>query len=167
LYKRLYGDELVSIVGGTALADLSRAGNLLTFLRDNAYEGRPLLDRLGGWLKAAEPFRGRDVICYHKNWAYFEQRFQVRCVDFVEAKPGIPPTPGHVAQLIRRMQGEGIDIVLATTYQDRNKVASVAERGGAKVVQVPLEPGVRPGVDDYFALVDAWVTELAAAFAAR
>ena len=164
LYKRLYGDELVSIVGGAALADLSRSGNLLTFLRDNAYEGRPLLDRLGGWLKAAEPFRGRDVICYHKNWVYFEDRFQVRCAEFVEAKPGIPPTPGHVARLIDLMKTRRIDVIMAADYFGRDKVQTVAERAGARAVMMPLQPGGAPGIETYFDLVDRWVTGLATAF---
>jgi hypothetical protein len=30
-----------------------------------------------------------------------------------------------------------------------------------------MMPGARPGVDDYFTLVDTWVSELAAAFSAR
>jgi ABC-type Zn uptake system ZnuABC Zn-binding protein ZnuA len=107
------------------------------------------------------------MICYHKNWAYLEDRFQVTCADFVETKPGIPPTPGHVANLIRRMQNEGLDVLLAATHFDRDKVETVAERGGARIVYVPLSPGARAGVDDYFSLVDAWVTELAAAFGAR
>ncbi|MEJ2206586.1 MAG: zinc ABC transporter substrate-binding protein [Gemmatimonadota bacterium] len=118
-------------------------------------------------LEKATPFRGQDMICYHKNWAYFEERFQVRCVEYVEAKPGIPPTPGHVAQLIKRIQEEHIDVLLAASYFDRNKVETVAQRGGARLVQVPLAPGARAGVDDYFTLVDTWVTELAAAFAAH
>jgi ABC-type Zn uptake system ZnuABC Zn-binding protein ZnuA len=164
LYKRLYGDELVSIVGGTALADLSRSGNLLTFLRDNAYEGRPLLDRLGGWLKAAEPFRGRDVICYHRNWVYFEDRFQVRCAEFVEAKPGIPPTPGHVARLIDLMKTRRIDVIMAADYFGRDKVQTVAERAGARAVMMPLQPGGEPGIETYFDLVDRWVNALATAF---
>jgi ABC-type Zn uptake system ZnuABC Zn-binding protein ZnuA len=104
------------------------------------------------------------MICYHKNWAYLEDRFDVTCADYVEAKPGIPPTPGHVAQLIARMKDENIHVLFAASYFDRGKVETVAKRAGATLVQVPMEPGVRPGMDDYFSLVDAWVSGLAAAF---
>ena len=140
-------------------------GNLHSFLGGEEFEGTPLLGALGGWLATAEPFRGSDIICYHKNWAYLEDRFGVRCVDFVETKPGIPPTPRHVGELIQRMTGEGITVLLAASHYDRRKVASVADRGRATAVIVSMNPGGQAGVDDYFALVDAWVSGLARAFA--
>jgi zinc/manganese transport system substrate-binding protein len=164
IHRRLFGSELVEMLGGSTLERLALNGTLFTFLRDRDFEGSPLAERLGGWLAQAEPFRGESLICYHKNWAYFEDRFQVTCADYVEAKPGIPPTPGHVSQLIRRMRGEGLDVLLAASYFDRGKVDAVAERGGARVVYVPLSPGAREGIDDYFSLVDGWVGGLAAAF---
>jgi ABC-type Zn uptake system ZnuABC Zn-binding protein ZnuA len=167
IYAELFGEALVELLGGFTLEQMALNGTLFQFLEDQQYEDHPLISLLGGWLERATPFRGQAIICYHKNWAYFEDRFDVHCADYVEAKPGIPPTPGHVAQLIRRMQGEQIDVLLGASYFDRNKVETVAERGGARLVQVPLSPGARQGVDDYFALVDTWVTELAAAFVAR
>jgi ABC-type Zn uptake system ZnuABC Zn-binding protein ZnuA len=164
MHRALFGERLVELLGGDTLERLALGGGLMDFLRTNEFEGRPLIDELGGWLKKGEAFRGRDIICYHKNWAYFEDRFGVRCADYVEAKPGIPPTPGHVADLISRIQNENIRVLLAATYFDPDKVRSVAERGGATLVRVPLAPGAVPGVDDYFALVDSWVDGLAAAF---
>ncbi len=112
---------------------------------------------------AAETFRGKDMICYHKNWVYLEERFGVRCVEYVEPKPGIPPTPSHVVKLVDLMNNRGIGVLLAASYFDRRKVESVASRGNAEAVIVPLNPGVA-GADDYFGLVDLWVRSLAAAF---
>lgn len=167
IHGRLFGDRLVELIGGPTLEQMALNGTLFDFLADQEYEGRPLLESLGGWLAAAAPFRGREMICYHKNWAYFEDRFQVTCAEYVEAKPGIPPTPGHVAQLIDRMRSEGLNVLFSATYFDRGRVESVANRGGAALVMVPLSPGARAGIDDYFSLVDAWVGELAAAFTSR
>ena len=106
------------------------------------------------------------MICYHKNWAYFEDRFEVSCAAYVESKPGIPPTPRHVARLIDMMQDQGSQVLLAANYFDGDKIRSVAERGGAETVIVPLYPGGAEGVDDYFTLVDRWVERLAEAFRA-
>jgi ABC-type Zn uptake system ZnuABC Zn-binding protein ZnuA len=72
-----------------------------------------------------------------------------------------------VAQLIERMKTEHLDVLFAASHFDRSKVEAVAQRGGATLVQVPMMPGARPGVNDYFTLVDTWVSELAAAFSAR
>jgi zinc/manganese transport system substrate-binding protein len=164
IYRHLFGDQMVDILGGGTLEQLGLSGNLFPFLEANSHEGRPLLDLLGGWLAQAAPFRGKGMICYHKNWAYFEERFQVRCVEYVEAKPGIPPTPGHVARLIELMQNQGIRVVVAADYFDDRKVKQVADRGGAEAVIVPMEPGAEPEVASYFDLVDRWVGALAAAF---
>ncbi len=163
MYRRLFGDSLVDLLGGAALADLALANRLLPFLEAQSHGGSPLVDRLDGWMKIAEAFRGRQMICYHKNWAYFEERFGVQCAEYVEPKPGIPPTPGHVAKLVDLMHNRRIRVLLAASYFDRRKVEAVAARGDARAVIVPLNPGVA-GVEDYLGLVDLWIRSLAAAF---
>jgi ABC-type Zn uptake system ZnuABC Zn-binding protein ZnuA len=164
IQRRLFGEQLVEIVGGDQLIDLARAGRLQPFLDATQFEGHPLTEQLGGWLGAAQPFRGHDIICYHKNWAYFENRFGVRCLDYVEAKPGIPPTPGHVARLIATMKAQDVHVIIAAEYFGRDRVKTVADRAGATFVMMPLQTG-SGAVRDYFGLVDAWVDGLARAFA--
>ena len=166
IHRRLFGARLVEVLGGDLLEQLALQGTLHDFLDGQELEGRPLRSQLGGWLGVAEAFRGRDIICYHKNWAYLEDRFGVRCAEFVEAKPGIPPTPGHVASLLDRMASEGIGVILAASHYDERKVEAVAQRGRGRAVVVSMNPGGRGGPDDYFALVDSWVDGLAGAFAA-
>jgi ABC-type Zn uptake system ZnuABC Zn-binding protein ZnuA len=165
LYRHLYGDKLVEIVGGDALASLSRQGKLDSFLQATPFEGKPLAQQLGGWLARAAPLRGKEIICEHRNWAYFEDRFGVHCAEYLEPKPGIPPTPGHVAKLIDIMKTRNIHVILAANYFGKEKVETVAERAGAEAVMVPFQTGDGPGVDTYFDLVDRWVSSLAAAFA--
>ncbi|MCH7532566.1 MAG: zinc ABC transporter substrate-binding protein [Gemmatimonadetes bacterium] len=165
IHRRLFGDRLVDLLGGETLEQMANGGTLHDFLETNEFEGKSLIEELGGWLGLAEPFRGGQLICYHKNWAYLEDRFGVTCAEYVEAKPGIPPTPRHVSRLIERMRGEGLQVLLAASYFDERKVSMVAERGGATVVRVPMSTGAMPGVDDYFSLVDTWVDGLAQAFA--
>jgi ABC-type Zn uptake system ZnuABC Zn-binding protein ZnuA len=167
IHRRLFGAELVEIVGGPTLAQLAENGNLDSFLASQTLEGRPLSARLGGWLGSATSLRGARIVCYHKSWAYFEARFGVTCAEYVEAQPGIPPTPRHVARLIDLMREERISVVLAESYFDSGRVQSVADRGNARVVQVPMQPGARAGVDTYYALVDLWIRELSAALGAR
>jgi zinc/manganese transport system substrate-binding protein len=167
VHRRLFGDRLIALLGAETLEQLALNHTLFEFLETQEFGNEPLIDALGGWLATAEAFRGQRLICYHKNWAYFEDRFGIRCTDYVETKPGISPTPRHVARLIRRMQEENLDVLLAATYFDRDKVETVATRGGATAVYVPLSPGARQGIDDYFTLVDSWVDDLAQAFLSR
>jgi ABC-type Zn uptake system ZnuABC Zn-binding protein ZnuA len=158
------GDEIVQLLGLDVLADLGTQGKLLDFLKTRQYQGRPLLERAGGWLKESQPFRGQKMVCYHKEWDYLSRAFDVPCVDYVEPKPGIPPTPKHVAEVIELMRREAIRVLFSTNYYDRNQVQSVADRTGAKAVIVPSNVGGAPGTDTYLDLVSLWVRQLAQAF---
>jgi zinc/manganese transport system substrate-binding protein len=104
------------------------------------------------------------MACYHKEWAYFSHRFDVDCVTFIEAKPGIPPTPGHVQEVIQLMKERKIPVLFASNYFDRKQIEQVAERTGARAVIVPENTGGAPGVNNYFDLVNSWVNGLASGF---
>ncbi len=164
IHRELFGERLVQTVGGEALANLARQRKLHSFLQSQAIDGKPLIGQLGGWMAKAQPFRGKQIICYHKDLAYFEARFDVRCAEFVEAKPGIPPTPGHVARLIKLMKDQHINVLVAAEHFGKDKVDAVARRAGARAVVFPMAPGTVANVDDYFDLVDTWVARLASAF---
>ncbi|HEV8263483.1 MAG TPA: metal ABC transporter substrate-binding protein [Gemmatimonadales bacterium] len=166
IYRALYGDELVRLLSGPTLADLDRQGKLFDFLGQRQYQGAPLMTRLGGWLKQGLPFRGTQVACYHKEWDYFTREFQVACFDYIEPKPGIPPSPRHVRELITAMQERRIRVLLSTNYYDHNQVQEVARRTGAIAVIVPSNVGRSSGASNYFDLVSLWLNELGKAFSA-
>ena len=95
---------------------LLQSDKLYGFLRQQKYQGKPLADRLGGWLEEAQALRGKEMACYHKEWAYFSNRFKMACVTYIEAKPGIPPTPGHVQEVIALMRERKIPALFASNY---------------------------------------------------
>jgi ABC-type Zn uptake system ZnuABC Zn-binding protein ZnuA len=158
------GPKLVEVLTPATAYDLLRTDKLYDFIARQKYQGKPLLDQLGGWLKQSQAFRGKEMACYHKEWAYFSNRFKVECVTFIEAKPGIPPTPGHVQEVIRLMKQRKIPVLFASNYFDRKQIQQVAQRTGAKAVIVPENTGGAPGVNTYFDLVNTWVGSLATAF---
>jgi zinc/manganese transport system substrate-binding protein len=162
--RRLVGVELVEILGTETLFELARSNRLWGFLEANRYQERPLTAYVGGWLAQGAPFRDRDIACYHKNWVYFSVRFRVRCAMYVEPKVGIPPSPGHVRELVDWMSENEIPALLAANYFSRRQIENVASRTGAEAVIVPHGVGGAEGVDDYFELVDVWVSRLAGAF---
>jgi len=162
--RRLFGDRLVDMLGGEQLFALARDDKFWDFARSQSFQGKPLADYVGGWLAAGAIFRDQRMVCYHKNWAYLSARFRVTCAMYVEGKPGIPPTPGHVADVIAFIQREHIPVLLAANYFSRSQVERVASRTGATPVIVPEHVDGAPGIDDYFALVDRWVSALAAGF---
>lgn len=157
--RRLYGDELVEMLGTETLDQLAHNSRLIPFLADH-----DLLDSLGGWLEEAMPFRNRRLICYHKNWIYFLSLFGLSVVDYVEPKPGIPPTARHVAELVDRIEKEDIGVLLAADYFERRKPELIAERTGIVPVVVPTSVSGEAGVVTYFDLIDLWVSQLRSAF---
>lgn len=158
------GPELVRILTPATAYSLLDNDKLFDFLGRQQYQGKPLLDRLGGWLKQGEGFRGKEMACYHKEWAYFSRRFQVTCAEYIEAKPGIPPTPRHVQDVIALMRERQIPVLFASNYFDRNQIQQVASRTGARAVIVPENTQGAPGVITYFDLLNTWVSGLAAGF---
>ena len=165
ILKATFGDDLVRILTPATIFDLARSGRIMTFLQATAYQGHPLLTRLGGWMQQALPFRGRDMVCYHKEWAYFSSRYGVNCVEYIEAKPGIPPTPRHVQAVIALMRDRHIAVLFASNYFDHNQIRDVAARTNATAVIVPENTHGAPGVATYFDLMNAWVSALAQGFA--
>lgn len=164
LLEATMGAELVGILTPATAFDLLKSDRLYDFLGQQKYQGKPLLDRLGGWLKEGQVLRGKEVACYHKEWAYFSHRFGVTCGQFIEAKPGIPPTPGHVQEVIAYMKEHKIPVLFASNYFDRKQIETVATRTGAKPVIVPENTGGAPGVTTYFDLMSTWIRGLTAAF---
>jgi len=122
---------------------------------------------LAGWQRTLAPFKGAPVVVYHKEWAYFLARFDIRQVDTVEDRPGIPPSPGHLVQLVRRMHDEKIKVILVSAWNDRRTAERVASDAGAKVVVLAHGAGALKGTDTYFDLFDYNVRALAEALTPR
>jgi zinc/manganese transport system substrate-binding protein len=124
------------------------------FAQRNADFDRRLATAEKGWEAKMAPYRGRKVITYHRSWPNFCERFGLVVVDYVEPKPGIPPTPSHTLDLINTMKRENIKLILVEPYFDLRTPNSIAQKTGAEVaVLLPSVGGVKD-VKDYFQLFD-------------
>ncbi|HYU33689.1 MAG TPA: metal ABC transporter substrate-binding protein [Thermoanaerobaculia bacterium] len=117
------------------------------------------------WTAQLAPFRGRQIVTYHPTWRYFGRRFGLRADTFLEPKPGIPPSPPHLAKVIQKMQDEKIRVLLVEPYQPRKTAEAVASRNDAVVVDVCQFPGGLPGTSTYLQLIDVVVQRVAQALA--
>lgn len=160
LDKCLFGEELVKLLGGDTLCRMAVKGNLIDFLQENKLQGKPLIDKLGGWMGKMLPLRGTPIVVYHKNWSYFLKLFGLEEAATIESKPGIPPSARSVTSLVQMMHDDNIRIILAANYFDEHKVRTVADRTGAEAVIVPLFVGGVPGTETYVQLVDYWINGL-------
>jgi zinc/manganese transport system substrate-binding protein len=116
------------------------------------------------WKAVLKPFQGRRVVAYHNTWPYFARRFGLHIDLFLEPKPGIPPSPAHLAAIIGRMKSESVRVILLEPFQDRRTAQSIAAKTDAAIVEVTQYPGGLKGTEGgYFELLDAIVKPLAAA----
>jgi zinc/manganese transport system substrate-binding protein len=119
--------------------------------------------KLQEWGAAMLPFKGQSVVAYHDSWVYFAHRFGLNIDIFLEPKPGIPPSPSHLAEVIEKMKAQKIKAIIVEPFHDRKIAEKVASSTGAKVVDFAQYPGVFPNTDSYVKLIDALVSRLAAA----
>ncbi len=120
--------------------------------------------KLAEWQKLLAPFKGEQVVAYHDSWPYFSHRFDLKIDLFLEPKPGIPPTPVHLAEVILKMRAEHLRVIMVEPYQNRKTAQTVAADTGATVVDVTQFPGGVKGTESgYLELMDYVVTSLAKA----
>jgi len=120
--------------------------------------------KLVEWQKALAPFKGQQVVAYHNSWPYFGERFGLRIDLFLEPKPGIPPTPAHLAEVIAKMKADKVQVIIVDPYLNRRTAETVARNTDATVVDVAQFPGGVKGTDGgYVQLMDYLVNSLARA----
>lgn len=119
--------------------------------------------KLQEWGAAMLPFKGQSIVAYHDSWVYFAHRFGLNIDIFLEPKPGIPPSPSHLAEVIDKMKAQKIKAIIVEPFHDRKIAEKVAGATGAKVVDFAQYPGALPNTDTYVKLIDALVARLSAA----
>jgi zinc/manganese transport system substrate-binding protein len=132
----------------------------------NRFDAR--VDReLAEWQKLLAPYRGAKIVTYHKDFVYFAERFGLEIVGELEPKPGIAPSPAHLAKVISAMQATKARVLLVQPYQNRKTAETVARQTGATVLDMPQQPGAIPNTDTYFDVMDHLVQTLATALGAK
>lgn len=116
------------------------------------------------WQKTLAPFRGQEVVSYHDSWPYFSQRFGLKMDLFLEPKPGIPPTPAHLAQVITKMKQDNSHVIIVDPYLNLKTAETVARNTDATVVPVTQFPGGVKGTEGgYIQMMDYLVNSIAQA----
>ena len=118
--------------------------------------------RLLGWAKTLAPFKGHGFVAYHDEWIYFATRFGLMPFGFLEPKPGISPSGGHVTDLIQRMKASKVRAVVMGSIYSTKYADLIAKEAGGKVAVVPYSVGGM-GTRGYFDYIDAIVNGFAKA----
>jgi zinc/manganese transport system substrate-binding protein len=122
-----------------------------------------LAEAMTRWSAALAPFKGDKLVVDHSMWRYFLTRFGLVQAGSIEERPGIPPTPGHLARLIAFMKEEKVRVILSVPWGDQKLAERVAREAGAKAVVVASAVGAVKGTDNYLETIDYNVRTVAQA----
>jgi zinc/manganese transport system substrate-binding protein len=124
-----------------------------SFYRANlaSFETR-LKEKRKQWAKIS--LKGKRFVAYHRFFEYLalENGFQI--AGYVEEKPGIPPSAGHIEKLMEFMRKTKPDGIITTAYYGKKEVNALTQKTGVKSIIIPHDIGAAPGVTDWFSLMD-------------
>jgi zinc/manganese transport system substrate-binding protein len=113
------------------------------------------------WAAMRAQIKGKPVVAYHTSWRYFAEYTGMNIVAFMEPKPGVPPSPSHLAEVMQVVRRTGAKAIIIEPFYDRKTADLVAQRTGAKVLVLPPSVGGMKGIDDYVSLMTYDIQQLA------
>lgn len=119
--------------------------------------------KIKGWEQELAPYKGTEIVSYHKNLEYFTEWAGFKEAGYIEPKPGIPPTPSHVAELIKKMNSTGVKLVIASNYYPRKTGEIIAGKTGTVFLSIPTSVGGEDGIKTYTGLFDVIVGDITSA----
>ena len=74
------------------------------FMQNAAQFNRKIDEKMKEWDQKISPYKGNKIVTYHKSWPYFARRFGLIMGEYLEPKPGIPPSSRHILEVIEKMR---------------------------------------------------------------
>ena len=148
--------ENAKVMAQTILKRLEEAdaGNT-SFYEDNAKAFFTKLNaKIIEWKNMCAHCKGKEIISYHADIAYFADFLGLKAEQFLEPKPGIPPTPKHMQFLEDYAKAHNITAVVRPTYYSQDAAKSLAGKIGGTVVNICQGVGEIPGTEDFFSFFD-------------
>ena len=152
--------ELICDLIYTRMSEL-RPGDTGSFRQNHEQYKKKLHEAIENWKLALRPFARANIVTYHNSWPYFARDFNLTIVGYVEPKPGIPPTPSHITELVQTMKSDGVRVIIMEPWFNLRTAQSIAQKAGAKVVVLSPSVGGIKGTDSYIDLMSYNVKLLA------
>jgi len=112
------------------------------------------------WEQEAAPLKGVPIVVYHKDFSYFINWAGMREVASLEPKPGIPPTPSHLAELIDQMKSSPAKVIVYSPYNSPQAAEFLSSRAHIPAVMMPFTVGGTDRAKDLFGLFDDTIQRL-------
>jgi len=117
-------------------------------------------DKMKDWLAKMAAYKGTKIIAYHNEWVYFEKRFGLEIVDFMEPKPGIPPTPSQLVKVIGEVKSNKIKVIISSPYFTTSSSDVVTKQTGSKALTLATSVGAFDSIKNYYDLFDYNIKQL-------
>jgi ABC-type Zn uptake system ZnuABC Zn-binding protein ZnuA len=117
------------------------------------------------WAELGAKLKGAKVALYHRDFTYFARRYGMEVVATVEPKPGVPPSPRDLAGIVEVLRREEVKLVLTAKWSNNKDVRFVADKAGARVLEIPILVGGVAGADSWIDMMDVLHTSLVDALA--
>ena len=98
--------------------------------------------------------RGVPLVVYHRDFSYFIAWAEMREAGALEPKPGIPPSPSHLAELVDQMKRDPAKVIVYSPYNDPRAAQFLSERAGIPSAMIPFTVGGTDQAKDLFGLFD-------------
>jgi zinc/manganese transport system substrate-binding protein len=112
------------------------------------------------WEKETAPLKGVPIVEHHKSFSYFINWTGMREVATLEPKPGIPPTPSHLAELIDQMKSQPARVIVYSSYNSPQAAQFLSERSKIPAVMLPFTVGGTDKAKDLFGFFDDMIERL-------
>jgi zinc/manganese transport system substrate-binding protein len=106
------------------------------------------------WQRRAAPLRGLPVVEYHKAFSYLFAWIGIQVTGFLEPKPGVDPTTGHLTELITQQKSNPAKMVVRASYNDPRAADWFSKRAGIPVLVLPFSVGGDAASKDLFRWYD-------------
>ncbi len=116
--------------------------------------------KMAEWKKELEPFKGKNVVQYHKNFCYFLYWAEINKLGTLEPVPGIPPTTRHILEMIDIIKNKGAEFIIHDVYHMKKPSRFVSNKTGVKLVILPHDIGAVNEATDIFSLFEEIVGRL-------
>lgn len=118
---------------------------------------RQAIDR---WTREAAPLKGVRVIEHHRAFSYLFRWLSIEVIGYLEAKPGVDPSAGHLGELLERQVRQPAQFVVRASYVDPRAAEWLSNRARIPVVVLPFSVGGSERATDLFAWYDELIATL-------
>jgi zinc/manganese transport system substrate-binding protein len=112
------------------------------------------------WEQEASRLKGMPIVVYHKDMSYFINWAAMREAGSLEPKPGLQPTPVHLAELVEHMKRDPAKAVVYSSYNSPGAAEFLSQRANIPAVQLPFTVGGTDKAKDLFGLFDDTIARL-------